>query len=165
MIYGVRAPRSATHEAKVFTQVQLDFMYVMEMGKLPPVDLFPILRWVPEKLAPWKRKVLSVKSRQEGLFSELLSRVVRRISQGKQNGAFMEEAYNRRSEWGLSDLMLMCVIITFLFVCCSPHICVGTWVALYWKALTPLQDFSRGSYYFLSLTLKFRRRHRMRLIG
>ena len=36
MIYGVRAPRSSTYEAQAFTKVQLDFMYVLEMGKMPP---------------------------------------------------------------------------------------------------------------------------------
>ena len=107
MIYGVRAPRSSTFEAQAFTKVQLDFMYVLEMGKMPPVDLFPILNWVPERFAGWKRKVYEVKYRQEQLFGQLLDKVKKRVDSRTQNGAFMEEAYLMRNEWGLTDPMLL----------------------------------------------------------
>jgi cytochrome P450 len=82
-------------------------MYVLEMGKLPPVDLFPFLNWVPERLAGWKRQVMDVKRRQEVLFGGLLRQVKERVDGGKSTGCFMEEAYRCREEWGLSDAMLM----------------------------------------------------------
>jgi hypothetical protein len=107
MIYGHRAPRSCTTEAATFTQVQLDFMYVVEIGKLPPVDLIPVLKYVPEKYAGWKQKVLAVRRTQESLFGHLLSLVKERVDHGALNGSYMEEAYQRRNEWGLSDEMLM----------------------------------------------------------
>ena len=107
MIYGVRAPRSSTYEAQAFTKVQLDFMYVLEMGKMPPVDLFPILNWLPERFASWKLKVYDVKRRQEELFSRLLTKVKERVDAHNMNGAFMEEAYLMRHEWGLTEPMLL----------------------------------------------------------
>ncbi|KAF8649379.1 hypothetical protein AX16_005820 [Volvariella volvacea WC 439] len=106
IIYGHRAPRSSCYEAKTFTQVQLDFMYVLEMGKLPPVDIFPVLNWVPDKWAGWKQQVLDVKRRQEELFGHLVSMVRKRVDGGVENGSFMEEAYKNQKQWGLSDSML-----------------------------------------------------------
>ncbi|KAF9456361.1 cytochrome P450 [Collybia nuda] len=107
IIYGHRAPQASTQEAEMFTKVQMDFMQIVEMGKSPPVDIFPILRLVPPRFAPWKSKALDIRSRHESLFGHLLSLVKNRVSSGQENGAFMEEAYLRQMEWGLSDTMLL----------------------------------------------------------
>ena len=83
-------------------------MYALELGKSPPVDTFPILKLVPERWAKWKRNAMDIRRRQESLFGGLLEQVQRRIEEGKENGAFMEEAIKMRQEWGLdSDIMLM----------------------------------------------------------
>ncbi|KIY51315.1 cytochrome P450 [Fistulina hepatica ATCC 64428] len=103
VLYGHRAPRSSTSEAAEFTKLQLDFMYVVDLGKAPPVDLFPILKYVPERFAKWKRNALDVKRRQEALFGRLTDMVKRRVDAGKGNGSFMEEAYIKRKEWGLES--------------------------------------------------------------
>lgn len=81
-------------------------MHVLELGKMPPVDIFPFLNWVPERYSGWKKKVLKVKQQQEDLFGRLLEIVKRRTNNGVVNGSFMEEAYTRREEWMLSDSML-----------------------------------------------------------
>ncbi|KIJ12415.1 hypothetical protein PAXINDRAFT_137078 [Paxillus involutus ATCC 200175] len=107
IIYGHRAVRSSSSEAKVFRQLQLDFMNVVEVGKSPPVDLIPALAWVPERYASWKRRVMSVSRRYDALYGELLSLVKGRVTRGQQNGAFMEDAYLRRNELELSDAMLL----------------------------------------------------------
>ncbi|KAH7886508.1 cytochrome P450 [Phlebopus sp. FC_14] len=107
IIYGHRAPRSSSPEARLFRQLQLDFMNVVEMGKSPPIDLFPALNWVPERYASWKRRVMSVRRRHDALYGDLLSLVKNRIQSGQQNGAFMEDAYLRRDELGLSHAMLL----------------------------------------------------------
>ncbi|KAF8835283.1 cytochrome P450 [Paxillus ammoniavirescens] len=107
IIYGHRAARSSSSEAKIFRQLQLDFMNVVEVGKSPPVDLIPALAWVPERYALWKRRVMSVSRRYDALYGELLSLVKGRVTRGQQNGAFMEDAYLRRNELELSDAMLL----------------------------------------------------------
>jgi hypothetical protein len=106
-VYGIRAPQSTTPEAATFTQVQLDFMYALELGKMPPVDLFPILNWLPERLAPWKTQVMDIKRRQEELFGGLLNKAKDRVMGERSADCFMEEAYEHQEEWGLSDHMLM----------------------------------------------------------
>jgi hypothetical protein len=137
-LYGHRAPRSSTSEAAEFVKLQLDFMRVVDLGKAPPVDLFPILKYVPERFAKWKRDATDVRRRQEALFGRLVDMVKRRVHSGQENGCFMEEAYQRRDEWGLgSDSMLrygykyyICILSFFIFLW------AGTWVERFWKDRT-----------------------------
>ncbi|KAG1782232.1 cytochrome P450 [Suillus placidus] len=106
-IYGIRGPRSSTHEVKTFVQLQLDFMNVVEIGKSPPVDLFHFLRFFPERLAPWKKRALDVRRRHENLYVQLLQNVKDRLKSGSRNGAFMEDACTNLHEWGLTEAMLI----------------------------------------------------------
>lgn len=93
----------------MFTKMQLEFMLCMDVGKAPPVDLFPILNMVPTRFARWKRRALNVKHLQQELFGYLLDIVKARVDRGGMNGSFLEEAYVNRREWGLSDPLLLYV--------------------------------------------------------
>lgn len=87
--------------------MQLEFMLCVDVGKAPPVDIFPFLKAVPTYFARWKRRAYAVKQCQEELFGLLLDIVKNRVDRGDANGSFLEEAYVHRDEWGLSDIMLM----------------------------------------------------------
>ncbi|KAK7036078.1 cytochrome P450 [Favolaschia claudopus] len=93
VIYGIRAPRATCYAALEFTETQEDFVAFMEVGKAPPVDIFPILNWVPKRFSGWKTHAHDLRRRQESLFHYLLDR---------NNGCFMEEAYTHAEEWGLT---------------------------------------------------------------
>lgn len=75
---------------------------------MPPVDLFPILKLVPERWAHWKRVVRHVRMLHETMYDRLLTVVETRLKNGQQNGSFMEEAIQKATEWGLSkrDLLM-----------------------------------------------------------
>ncbi|CAK5274028.1 unnamed protein product, partial [Mycena citricolor] len=107
VIYGVRAPRASSYAAKAFTETQTEFMLCMEVGKAPPVDVFPILKAVPKPFARWKQRALDLRKRQEALFQYLLNKVETRILRGDSNGAFMEEACTQASEWELTPSLLL----------------------------------------------------------
>jgi hypothetical protein len=82
-------------------------MNIVEIGKSPPVDLFPFLRFLPERLAPWKKRAIDIRRRHEKLYDQLLQNVKDRLKSGSRNGAFMEDAYTNMHEWGLTEAMLM----------------------------------------------------------
>ncbi|KAF7316003.1 Cytochrome P450 [Mycena indigotica] len=107
VIYGVRAPRATCHAAREFSETQEEFVASMEVGKAPPVDVFPVLNWVPRRFANWKRRAYRLRTRQEALFSYLQDIVAARIARGAHNGAFMEEAKSRADEWGLTPRLLL----------------------------------------------------------
>lgn len=79
----------------------------MDVGKAPPVDLFPILKAVPTSLAKWKRNAYDLRNRQEEIFDYLLSIVKRRMSRGDNNNTFMEEVLKNQADWDLTDDMVL----------------------------------------------------------
>jgi len=103
IIYGKRAPRISTSECAAFLNVQPQFMHLLELGTAPPVDLFPILAYVPEKWAPWKRSVKHVKALHDELYGNLLETVRKRLESGRSVGGLMEKAIQRSREWKLDS--------------------------------------------------------------
>jgi hypothetical protein len=103
IIYGHRAVRTESRDCAGFLEAQPQFMHALELGTMPPVDLFPILTWVPERWAEWKRTVSHVRGLHETLYGRLLNTVETRLQNGMGNGAFMEQAIINAKEWGLHD--------------------------------------------------------------
>ena len=68
---------------------------------MPPVDLFPILTYVPERFAGWKRLAKRVKSLHEKLYDRLLATVERRVASGQGVGSIMEELLTTGPSMGL----------------------------------------------------------------
>jgi hypothetical protein len=101
IIYGIRAPRATSPGAAEFLYVHPRFMNALELGTMPPVDLFPLLALVPERWAGWKRTVIRIRELHEALFESLLRIVEVRLEKGLRSGAFMEEAIKNAKEWGL----------------------------------------------------------------
>lgn len=107
MIYGHREPQSTSKIVKDFAKMERDFLNCMDVGKAPPVDLFPILKVVPAYFAKWKRDAHDLKNRQEEIFGYLLNIVKRRMSRGDNNNTFMEEVIKNQRDWDLTDEMVL----------------------------------------------------------
>lgn len=103
VLYGSRGPSLSSSDVADFMDVHPKFMAVLEIGTAPPVDIFPILKLVPEQFAPWKTTVKTVRYLQERLFDRLLSKVENRLESGQLNGALLEEAIIHKQEWGLTS--------------------------------------------------------------
>ncbi|KAF8531833.1 cytochrome P450 [Gautieria morchelliformis] len=74
---------------------------VTEPGSHPPLDLFPILKDVPEKWAPWKPLVRQVRYLQRKLYFGLLDQAENRILKDRRNGSYMEDLLDRHEQLGL----------------------------------------------------------------
>jgi hypothetical protein len=100
-IYGLRGPTLQNQNVKDFLEVHPQFLFCLEFGTMPPVDLFPILTYVPERFAGWKRLAKSVKLRHEQLYDRVLASVERRVASGQGIGSFMEELLTKGPSMGL----------------------------------------------------------------
>ncbi|KAF8889650.1 cytochrome P450 [Infundibulicybe gibba] len=103
IIYGVRGPTLSSPHILDFMDVHPKFLHALEIGTMPPVDLFPILTLVPERWANWKRAVKHVRVLHERLFDGLLSIVEERVRKGNGTGVFMEQMISSGHELGLKD--------------------------------------------------------------
>lgn len=75
----------------------------MEPGSQPPIDLLPVLRYIPERWAPWKTACAEVRKRQREVYFGLLSECQRRLAKGEENGCYIEQVLMRQEEFGLSE--------------------------------------------------------------
>jgi cytochrome P450 len=100
-IYGLRGPTLQNPNVKDFQEVHPQFLFCLEFGTMPPVDLFPILTYVPERFAGWKRLAKRVRFLHEKLYDRLLATVERRVASGQGVGSIMEELLTIGPSMGL----------------------------------------------------------------
>lgn len=62
---------------------------ILELGATPPVDSFPLLKLVPERLfGGWKSRAIRVGELMTGLYTEVLGQVENRRENGLNRGSF-----------------------------------------------------------------------------
>ncbi|KAF9269294.1 cytochrome P450 [Marasmius fiardii PR-910] len=106
VIFGKRCPRFDSYETKAFYEVQRLWNDAIVPGAYPPIELFPVLDYIPERWAPWKRMAQKVRRKQRGLYFMLLNECEKRIMKGEENGCFMEEVLARQEELQLTRDMI-----------------------------------------------------------
>lgn len=92
-VFGVRGKEAGPRGwAGRFFTVQDEFVHLLEGGIVPPVDIFPWLKYVPDFLTPWKgwrKRVDDLSKAQSGLYHELVSETLARVEVGKAKDSFM----------------------------------------------------------------------------
>ncbi|KAJ7100794.1 cytochrome P450 [Mycena belliarum] len=101
VLYGKRAPRYETPETTAFFKAQHEWELVLEPGATPPVDLIPILKYVPARFAKWKRDCMKTRKLQRDLYFGLLDETKERMGRGEENGSYMEEVLMKQAEFGM----------------------------------------------------------------
>ncbi|KAF8160325.1 cytochrome P450 [Mycena galopus ATCC 62051] len=101
VLYGKRAPRYETPETTTFFNVMHEWIRLLEPGATPPVDFIPMLKYVPERWAKWKRDCAKTRMHQRDLYFGLLDETKDRVRRGDENGSYMEEILRRQEEFGM----------------------------------------------------------------
>lgn len=77
------------------------FSRVMEPGNTPPVDIFPFLKWVPERLfGMWRSRAQAVSKEMNALYRELIDTVDRRRESSGSHGCFMDRVLDEQEKLG-----------------------------------------------------------------
>ncbi|KAJ7916802.1 cytochrome P450 [Mycena leptocephala] len=105
VLYGKRSPRFETPETVASFKVEHEWVTLLEAGATPPMDFFPILKYVPERFAKWKRDCKNVRKMQRDLYFGLLDDTQERLRRGEGNGSFVEELISRQEELGMDREM------------------------------------------------------------
>ncbi|KAI0184172.1 cytochrome P450 [Xylaria flabelliformis] len=107
-VFGTRAKELRDNTViKRFFDVQDDWSDVMAPGFVPPYDIFPFLKYVPEFLTPWqgwKQKVYAVGQNQHAMYREMAERVRERMAQGQSKECFMQKLLDGQENDGYSDI-------------------------------------------------------------
>jgi hypothetical protein len=105
--YGSRAVRMDSQHLTDFLHVNRRFIDALELGRMPLVDLFPIMTIVPPRWAKWKRTINAIREEHEHLYGYMLKRVEDRLENGQSTPGFMEEAVKNANEWDLTTPQLL----------------------------------------------------------
>ena len=81
----------------------------MEPGRHPPVDLIPILKYMPKPWALWKRDAAEVRKLQRAHYQSMLDRVKSRLAKGESVGAFLEAVVQDQASLGMEDEFILYV--------------------------------------------------------
>ena len=87
-VIGLRSDRFDSSFTQALYHAQDQFTAILEPGATPPVDFFPFLQWVPERLASWKRWAKRVRKEQRQLYFHLLNET-RRLVKEQNVDSFM----------------------------------------------------------------------------
>ncbi|TGJ86889.1 hypothetical protein E0Z10_g1858 [Xylaria hypoxylon] len=82
LVYGIRTESIKTPHLVELYALMDRWSEVMEVGATPPVDFFPVLKWLPESLfSNWVQKSLHVGQRMKSLYSTTRQKVIARRQQ------------------------------------------------------------------------------------
>ncbi|CAL1707469.1 unnamed protein product [Somion occarium] len=114
VVFGIHCP---TYEngfvAKLYSTLW-EWEQVIRPGGVPPVDIFPILKYVPERWAAWKALCRDIRKNQRKIFFGLLDICEDRMNQDRRNDCFLEHVLDKREEYGLDCEMIAYVGGTLL---------------------------------------------------
>lgn len=104
-VFGIRGPQFDHPNIQRLYHVQDQFTAILETGATPPVDIFPILKFLPTFMAPWRKWALKIRAEQRQLYFELLENAKDRIERGVHRKCLMDELLQetQKEKHGLDD--------------------------------------------------------------
>jgi hypothetical protein len=102
-VFGQRGETFASRKVQDLYHVQNQFTEIIEPGATPPVDAFPILKYLPGFLAGWKTKALEIRAKQRELYFTLLDETKVKIARGEVGNCFLASLIHEQKRNGFND--------------------------------------------------------------
>lgn len=103
-VFGQRAPDTfESPKVQALYHAQDQFTAILEPGATPPVDEFPLLKYVPAMFAKWKVRAKNIRAEQQSLYYALLEETKAMVAKGKKTGSFMGQLLCNQEKTGLDD--------------------------------------------------------------
>ena len=126
MIFGIHCTTYDDPVIETFFEVTEKFEHIIRPGGHPPVSVFPFLKYIPERWAPWKKTCNDIRATHQKFIYDLVDRCVKRIARDKRNGSYMEylldteaqSGFDREATWYLQfhSPMKLVRMIDFLYI-------------------------------------------------
>ncbi|KAF5355232.1 hypothetical protein D9758_005994 [Tetrapyrgos nigripes] len=90
VLTGTRAPSSESPISKKFFHMIEEWSGLLEPGSQPPIDLIPILKYIPARWAKWKGLCADIRRQQCELYNGFVTMCEHRIANNLRNGSLLE---------------------------------------------------------------------------
>jgi hypothetical protein len=91
IIYGKRGPTWESKEVQDIYQVMQAWSRIMETGNTPPVDIFPVLKYLPNFISPWRPRALKLSNMMFTSYHGLVQEVRDRRAKGIKRDSLMDK--------------------------------------------------------------------------
>ncbi|KAE8337413.1 hypothetical protein BDV24DRAFT_154362 [Aspergillus arachidicola] len=104
ILFRIRTPSvNSSHMQRLYTLME-HWSEVMEIGSTPPVDIFPLLKLLPQKLlGGWWSRTTQVRDEMNSLYYDLVEHVRRRRTNCGGGTSFMDKLLDQSKDLGLTD--------------------------------------------------------------
>ncbi|KAI7285110.1 cytochrome P450 [Hortaea werneckii] len=107
LVWGVRTPTAHTRHMHRLYDVMEVWSKVMETGATPPVDIYPFLHWLPQRVfTNWIDRATHVRNEMNSLYADFLHDIRLRRNRVGNRGSFMDKvldtAENEKRPEGLT---------------------------------------------------------------
>ncbi|KAF2677370.1 cytochrome P450 [Lentithecium fluviatile CBS 122367] len=102
-VYGRRGTIDVT---KRFFKIQDEWTALLDPGAMPPFDVLPFLRYVPDWLTPWRgwrQRAEALKQKKDGVYRGLFQDARERVVQGKVDDSFVARLLEEQEKEGYTD--------------------------------------------------------------
>ncbi|KAH8195803.1 hypothetical protein TruAng_010046 [Truncatella angustata] len=98
IIYGIRTSHVRSEYMRRLYNLMESWSELMETGSTPPVDIFPWLKLLPQKLfRNYKKRAQAVGKQMEGLYEDTLQAVIKR-RETRNTGSFMDVVLDQQEK-------------------------------------------------------------------
>ncbi|KAF6798852.1 cytochrome P450 2D18 [Colletotrichum sojae] len=106
-VFGIRTKTvQDDYMTRLFSLME-EWSEMLEVGATPPIDSFPLLKLIPERLfGRWRSRAIHVGELMTGLYSEVLDQVQQRRARGVNRGSFMDQMLDQNGKAGLTPRQL-----------------------------------------------------------
>jgi len=92
IIYGKRGPKWESKEIQDIYQVMQAWSRIMETGNTPPLDVWPILKYLPDSMMnQWRRRAKKLSGNMYSLYHSLVREVRERRARGVKRDSLMDK--------------------------------------------------------------------------
>lgn len=91
IIYGKRGPTWESKEIQEIYTVMQAWSRIMETGNTPPLDVWPILKYLPNFLSPWRPRAQQLSRNMYTLYRALVRQVRERRKRGDKRDSLMDK--------------------------------------------------------------------------
>ncbi|TVY35450.1 Cytochrome P450 monooxygenase [Lachnellula occidentalis] len=114
LVYGIRTATIDTPHLVELFELMEDWSKIMETGSTPPVDIFPILKYLPESLLGyWRTQARDVGKAMDALYGKMVGKVMKRRLASGSAGSFLDSVLDKQNEPNFTrdELNFMCGVV------------------------------------------------------
>lgn len=115
VVLGIRSDTSKTRYLVELYEMMEEWSKLMESGATPPVDIFPILKWIPQRFFKnWITSCRSVGIAMDKLYGRMVSHVIQRRLKAGSRASFLDDVLDQqqeKSQLSQNELNLLCGIL------------------------------------------------------